>query len=91
MKTVCAPGPRTSPAHAVVDALGIGEQDELVPTDAKSRIVCAGDFTQAQADRLEGPVTGLVSILVVDGLEAVEIEIEQGGKFPGALRGRKQA
>nr|WP_284616584.1 hypothetical protein [Rubrivivax pictus] len=51
--------------------------DEFVPADARGRVAGAYAGLQAGGHFREHPIAGLVAVLVVDGLETVEIDEQQ--------------
>ena len=60
--------------------VGIAQQDaEFLATNAPDRIAAAHDGTQFLGDELDRFVAGIVSVGVVDRLEMVGIDDEQGG------------
>ncbi len=67
---------RLGPSHVA------GDHRELVAAEAEDA-VRAADGEQARRDLLQQPVADEVAAGVVDGLEAVEVEIEQGAAALG--------
>ena len=64
----------------------LAEHDELVAAEARERVVDAQAVGQARGEAAEQLVAGLVAQAVVDDLELVEIDEEDGERRAGPLR-----
>src|SRR5262245_42690118 len=63
--------------------------DELVAGEPGAQIVLAYRRLQDRSDRAQRAVTRLVSIRVVDFLQAIEVEHDDADRGPGARRVRE--
>jgi hypothetical protein len=70
--------------------IGIGQvdedRDELVTAETGERVPFAQDLLHAAGDGRQNLVAGGVSVLIVDRLEAIEVEIDHRQRLPAALR-----
>ena len=61
--------------------VAIGQNnDEFIAAEARRRILCADAVAQDPGDGAEGAIAGGVTAAVIDRLEAVEIDEEDGGR-----------
>ena len=76
---------RCATARGLVGIRSIEEHCELVPAQARHQVIAADDLTDAGADLAQQRVPGLVPERVVDLLEVVQIDQQQGqSRCPGA-------